>query len=186
MGKDSKKTYPAFANSPLGTFLSKLQAKLSQIRESRPATADDPVEKIYSDQQLAAIGQGFDFLIKTALTIFDAGNSPSLFSTALPGMISSGLGLRSFLPVFYTPEYAVYEAIEKDLEGMLTTWLETKRIKLFTPENIDNLRATLKVEIRKQKEIRFAAANKIPNNNLDLILAKLDGVIEKFNFIQFN
>ncbi|MFW2569744.1 hypothetical protein [Legionella sp. 29fVS95] len=186
MGKDSKKTYPAFANSPFGTFLSKIQAKLSQIRESRPATADDPVEKIYSDQQLAAIGQGFDFLIKTALPIFDAGNSPSLFSTALPGMISSGLGLRSFLPVFYTPEYAVYEAIEKDLEGMLTTWLETKRIKLFTPENIDNLRATLKVEIRKQKEIRFAAANKIPNNNLDLILAKLDGVIEKFNFIQFN
>lgn len=186
MGKDLKKTYPEFTNSPLGKFLSKLQAKLSQIRESRPVTADDPVEKIYSDQQLAAIGQGFEFLVKTALPIFDAGNSPSLFSTALPGMISSGLGLRSLLPIFYLPEYAVYEAIEKDLESMLTTWLDTKRIKLFTPENTDDFRVALKAEIRKQKEIRFAAANKIPNTNLDLILAKLDVVIDEFNFTKFN
>lgn len=41
MGKT--KTYPAFTNSPLGEFLSKLQTKLSKIQESRPTVADDSV-----------------------------------------------------------------------------------------------------------------------------------------------
>ncbi|WP_019216820.1 hypothetical protein [Legionella tunisiensis] len=180
------KTYPAFVSSPLGEFLLTLQVKLSKIQQSRLTQTDTSVEKTYSDQQLAAVAQSFDFLLKTALPIFDAGNSPSIFSTALPGMISSGLSLKSLLPIFYTPEYAVYEVIEKDLEGILTTWLDTKKIKLFTPENTNDLKAILKAEIRKQKEIRFAAASKIPNTNLDLLIVKLDAVIDTFNFIEFN
>lgn len=182
MGKDSKKTYPVFKNSPLGEFLSKLQAKLSQIRESRPVTADDPVEKAYSDRQLVAIGQGFDFLVNMVLPIFDAGKVPGLFNTALPGMISSGLGLKSLLPTFHTPQYAVYEAIEKDLGTILTTCLDDNQIKSFTVENIGVFRHALKVEIRKQKEIRFAAVNKIPNARLDLIIDKLDVFIDKLEF----
>lgn len=173
-------------SSPLGEFLSKLQIKLDKIRESRPVKEDDSVEKTYSDQQLAAIAQGFDFVMQTVLPIFDAGKAPSLFSTALLGMIKSGLSLSSLLPIFHTSEYAVYESIEKDLGAILTTCLDANKIQLFTPDNIKAFKAALKDEIKKQKEIRFAAATKIPGTYLDLIFVRLDVLIEEFDFTEYN